>query len=562
MLYIRLRLLMLYLRISTVSLRRRITCCLLFSLSSVPNEYEIYGEILIPSPDRLLRPCRSHLVSIGFLLDDLNLSGMTLNLEFCEDIFQTSDFSSSVDNVVLSEKDIAFKTYRAMKYQPLNKSIKFSRRLDNTRSNLYVFEQRNLLGNVEINRSLRPSLVHEIVDDFFRVFIDTSKFSEVVGDYIGQNVVALENWLRTRTPLGKSALVRDLEASPDWMGDLNRFKIMVKADMKSKLDGTAETSLPSGQNIVYHRRNVCLLFSSVFQQLTERLKFLLKPNVKLFHGCSLDDFAQSLRDSAIGELTSYYCAEVDLSKYDKSQNDFTKGIEHEIYRRLGLDPELLDFWSASDFSSQVGSTSRGFSLSIGSQRRTGTATTWLGNTVVNMALMARVLGCEKFSSMAFSGDDSILFHHSPLDLDISNYELHFAFDVKLFRMTVPYFCSKFFVVGSSGLQFVPDPVKLFVSLGSEKNDEESVMRERFISFLDLTKAYEDLTVCDNLTTLVSIKWGYSDFLSCSLFAIHSLRANFGQFMRLWRLCQQNVVFEKFNKIKSDLVVDESDTFGN
>nr|QRN45640.1 RdRp [Plum bark necrosis stem pitting-associated virus] len=157
------------------------------------------------------------------------------------------------------------------------------------------------------------------------------------------------------------------------------------------------------------------------------------------------------------------------------------------------------------------------------------------------------LRSHKTTMVVGSGDDSILFHHSPLDLDISNYELHFAFDVKLFRMTVPYFCSKFFVVGSSGLNFVPDPVKLFVSLGSEKNDEESVMRERFISFLDLTKAYEDLTVCDNMTTLVSVKWGYSDFLSCSLFAIHSLRANFGQFMRLWRLCQQNVVFEKFNK---------------
>ncbi|QOJ38374.1 RdRp, partial [Ampelovirus sp.] len=520
-------------------------------------QYEIYGELAITSPIKLLRPCRSHLASIGFVLDDLSLSGMTLNLEFCEDFFQTSDFSTSVSNVVLSDKDVTFKTYRAMRYQPVCKSVKFSRRLDNTRSNLFVFEQRNLLGDTEANRSLRPSIVNEVVDDFFRVFIDFDKLSQCQGELVTQNNVYLENWLSSRNPMGKAALKRDLEGFPDWRSELNRFKIMVKSDMKVKLDGTADTVLPSGQNIIYHRRNVCLMFSSVFQRLTDRLKFVLKSNVKLFHGCSLEDFAQSLQDCASGDLSSFYCAEVDLSKYDKSQNDFTKAIEHEIYRRLGFDPELLEYWQASDFSSQVGSTSRGFSLSIGSQRRTGTATTWLGNTVINMALMARILNCDDFSVMAFSGDDSILFHNKVVDLDVSKYETHYAFDVKLFRMTVPYFCSKFFVMGSDGLHFVPDPVKLFASLGSEKNDDISVMRERFNSFLDLTKSYEDLTVCDNMTTLVSMKWGCSSFLSAAILSIHSLRANFTQFMRLWRLCHQSsVIASKLGKERNHL--DHSD----
>nr|WAA68761.1 viral replicase [Sugarcane mild mosaic virus] len=506
---------------------------------------EPFGETVDKRYRTIAKPPKSHLEVINLMFDAYSINGLPFSLKHTEDMLQFNDFSSLVDTVTISESQRVPKSYTSARYVPNLTSLRPSKRPQSLISNLYVFEQRNLNADRGVSTLTKTPHVEELVDSFFATYVDAGKYLEVKEDIVYANQSSLNDWVASRTPMGKSLLEKDLERDNDISALLNRFKYMIKSDMKCKLDSSAAENLASGQNIVYHERRVCALFSSVFQDLVEKLKYILKPHILLYHGVNLQQFADMVNNQLKRPLSMCYCGELDISKYDKSQNQLTKDVEHEIYRRLGIHPDLLDLWACSDFSSLVGSMSSGVILDIGAQRRTGTATTWLGNTLINMVLLCVTGDLTKFSLMGFSGDDSILLADHKFELDSFVYEYHYGFDVKFFSCSTPYFCSKFLLPVGDTVLFVPDALKLLVNLGAEHNVSEVELREKFSSFVDLTQDLCDYEVCEILSEYIEERYGENPWVFPAICCITSLRSNFSQFKRCWKLSYEAIYKEKF-----------------
>nr|WAA68733.1 viral replicase [Sugarcane mild mosaic virus] len=506
---------------------------------------EPFGETVDRRYRTLSKPPKNHLEVINLMFDAYSINGLPLSLKYTEDMLQFNDFSSLVDTVTISESQRVPKSYTHARYVPNLNSLRPSKRPQSLISNLYVFEQRNLNADRGVSNQTSIPHVKELVDTFFEVYVDAGKYLEVSDDIVYANQSSLNDWVETRTSMGKSLLEKDLERDNDISSLLNKFKYMIKADMKCKLDSSASENIASGQNIVYHERRVCALFSSVFQDLVTKLKYILKPHVLLYHGVNLQEFADMVNNQLQRPLSMCYCGELDISKYDKSQNQLTKDIEHEIYRRLGIHPDLLDMWMCSDFSSIVGSMASGIILDIGAQRRTGSATTWFGNTLINMVLLSVSGDLSKFSLMGFSGDDSILLADKKFELSSFVYEHHYGFDVKFFSSSTPYFCSKFLLPIGDTVLFVPDALKLLVNLGAEHNVSEVELREKFSSFVDLTQDLCDYEVCEVLSEYIEERYGENPWVFPAVCCITSLRSNFSQFKRCWKLSYEAIYKENF-----------------
>ncbi|QPK66414.1 polyprotein 1b [Firespike leaf roll-associated virus] len=483
------------------------------------------------------RPGRSHFESINFLLGDLFPDVTSVSLALIEDMFLGADMSTIVNNFSFNNHGLVFKPYKVPRLVPRIRAPVFERRQNLVRTNLHVYEQRNFNADRGADVTVRMNIVQEVVNEFFKSYIDGKAYAEICSEPVNVNSAALKKWMDSRTPIGKGGLKRDLEKPLVFEKNLNSFNLMVKADMKPKLDGSSVEAISAGQNISYHQRIVCATFSNVFQQLCERLKAVVKSNILLYHGVNLDEFSEKVNGALHGRLASYKCHEVDLSKYDKSQNALTKSFELEIYRRLGMSEELLNIWSATEFEGSVRAVNGMFRSDIGNQRRTGAANTWIGNTIVNMCLLAMVSDVRQFSLMAFSGDDSLLLSVDEPIIRGDELTAHWGFDAKLIENSVPYFCSKFFVEIDGKVLLVPDPLKLFFRLGEGKRVSDEVLRENFISFCDLTPSFCYESVIGELVSLCERKYGYSGWWLSALSSVNSVRSNFAQFKRCWDMVE-------------------------
>nr|QWQ59704.1 RdRp [Manihot esculenta associated ampelovirus 2] len=345
--------------------------------------------------------------------------------------------------------------------------------------------------------------------------------------------VDLAEWTMSRTTSGKAGLLQKLQIPSLPHTQLDEFKLMVKGDLKPKLDDTCLSDIPSGQNIVYHERAVCACFSVCFIQMTKRLKAILNRRAKLFVGVDLSEFALDIQLTMEKNIAHYSCSEIDISKYDKSQNDFTKAFELRVYEYLGMPKEMLDLWAASEFNGIARMISSALAVDMGSQRRTGTANTWLGNTLINMMLLSEATNVHDFALCCFSGDDSLLLYDKPVTVDLSRYSAAYGFDVKYYHHSTPYFCSKFLVEAAGKLHYVPDPFKIFIKFGAEGAPTKTLLKEKWASFYDITTAYDSEEVCNKLAHLCAEKNGASNWWYAAIATIHCIRANPTQFARCW-----------------------------
>ncbi|CAU89002.1 RNA dependent RNA polymerase, partial [Grapevine leafroll-associated virus 10] len=480
------------------------------------------------------RPPRSHFEAIQGLLDDVVPGVGSLCFNNCEGDFQTSDFVTNISDFTFSDNDVNVRAPVFYKNIPRVRSHVMTKRQNTLKSNILAYEKRNFCGE---SKSWHPDVNEEvsfIVDTFFDCYVDKTKAEALFHDRVTVNAKDLGDWYSSRTPLGKGGLDREL-VNPDILGqNSNKFKLMVKSDVKFKGDAEALEEFAPGQNIVFHDRLTCAHFSSVFCELVLRLRSVSLPNVILFNGLSFEEFAFSLDSALNGEpLCNFKSDEVDISKYDKSQNTFTKAIELEVYRRLGLDQCILDAWAASEFYGRATTGSRSFSAEVFAQRRTGAANTWIGNTIINMCLLSQSVNPNEFSACCFAGDDSLLIYKNKPNIAFDVYETKFDFDVKFFDCAAMYFCGKFLISDGLKTHVVPDPLKLFVKLGKERPPEDKVLVENWRSFYDVTKAFANNTVLEKLVDQFALKYSRSHNAYAAFCAVNSLRSNPEQFKRLW-----------------------------
>lgn len=507
-------------------------CSLACNISSAPNIYVTLPHKNPASSLAISRAPRSHLESINYFLEEAIAGSTSVDFVHLNDTVEFEDFDSLADNVVVRDCEKLPKTSTLANSVPVVRSSIGGKKLDSLRGNLHTYEARNFVADRGVDLSCSDMVADRMVQDFIDTYIDENVLREETIDDIDFTLSSLGEWSDKRDGRRFANLLKDVETPIDLNNDLTSFKLMVKTDAKPKLDDSVLSKLPAGQNIVFHRPAVNALFSHVFTQVTARLQRCLKRNFLLFVGDSIESFEQQISESLVGRINEYYCAEVDISKYDKSQGPITKQIEEKLLRRLGCSDEFLNLWYSSEYDSSCTTMDKSLTMSVGAQRRTGASNTWLGNTLVNMVLLAY---CRRFNSddcVFFAGDDSLLLSRNPHFDCFSKLNLEFGFDVKFYPCAAPYFCSKYFVDTEDGVKIVPDPLKLLTKLGRVFAKDKFLGREQFISFRDVTKNYSRDDVMMALTLYHEKKYGPNRFTFDACCAVHCLAANFDQFSRL------------------------------
>nr|YP_006638806.1 RNA dependent RNA polymerase [Blueberry virus A] len=400
--------------------------------------------------------------------------------------------------------------------------------------NLYSFESRNFncinvkshmgcdrfgafLGSATLTRAFNPD-----------------KLADLRGEIATLTTVGVKNFLSKRSETQIKDLLSECDKPLDFLDDITLFKLMVKREAKVKLDSSCMSKHSPAQNIIFHNKVVNLIFSPIFDTIKSRILYCLNPNILFYVDMNEEELAEWVY-RRIGGEDIYYKAELDFSKFDKSQDFYIKAYERFMYQAFGFDPELLDIWMEGEYHCRAMSRDRDLAFTLSAQRRSGGSNTWIGNTLVTLGLLCMYYDLSKANAVLLSGDDSIIFHSREIPDTSEEIITDTGFETKFIRDAPAYFCSKFIVFCGDYVCFSPDPYKLCVRLGKTLNIRSYYeLYERYISFRDVTRDYDDGVFIENLAPLVSrrYKCPLSEVYP-ALCSIHCARANFKKFREIY-----------------------------
>lgn len=142
------------------------------------------------------------------------------------------------------------------------------------------------------------------------------------------------------------------------------------------------------------------------------------------------------------------------------------------------------------------------------QRKSGDASTFLGNTLFLMAVICDRIPVRDLQLALFSGDDSLLYgDRMDKYKDTQHFALRFNLEVKFFSYEHSYFCSKFLLPVNGKWRFTPDPLKLFTKLGRRDLVNEAHIEEYRVSFQDNCKNFADFSICERVAVAVCERYG-------------------------------------------------------
>ena len=130
---------------------------------------------------------------------------------------------------------------------------------------------------------------------------------------------------------------------------VDEYKHMIKSQPKQKLDLSIQDEYPALQTIVYHSKKINAIFGPMFSELTRMLLERIDTSKFLFYTrktpTQIEEFFSDLDSSQAMEIL-----ELDISKYDKSQNEFHCAVEYKIWEKLGIDEWLAEVWRQGHIS--------------------------------------------------------------------------------------------------------------------------------------------------------------------------------------------------------------------
>lgn len=296
----------------------------------------------------------------------------------------------------------------------------------------------------------------------------------------------------------------------------SEYTAMVKGDGKPPLSLKPLTETAAPQTIIYQPTELTALYSSVFRVLAARFLSLLKPEI-IF----------SLRKSPVDietTLTAVFpwdhpreikYVENDFSKYDKSQGRMAFELEAYAFTQLGLSTELLERWQIGHLHSSVRADTLGLCFATNYQRKSGDATTALGNGMLNVMSVAYAYKDLNVMWACFVGDDSVIATDTPaIDSDKPARIMAEVFNLqaKMYYTSEPYYASSFVVADevSRTVALMPDPVKKVESLSKPVVSVNDDFPERYLSFHDSMRSYGCEVYRAKLARLAAVRYGTTE----------------------------------------------------
>lgn len=270
---------------------------------------------------------------------------------------------------------------------------------------------------------------------------------------------------------------------------IDQYKHMIKAQPKQKLDLSIQEEYPALQTIVYHSKQINSIFGPLFSELTRMLLERVDSSRFLFYTRKTPEQIETFF-SDLDVHDAMQVLELDISKYDKSQNEFHCAVEYAIWEKLGLNGFLEEVWKQGHRKTTLKDYTAGIKTCIWYQRKSGDVTTFIGNTIIIAACLASMVPMNKVVKAAFCGDDSLLYIPSGVDLpDIqSGANLMWNFEAKLYRKRYGYFCGRYIIHHDRGAIVYYDPLKLISKLGCKHIQDYDHLEEFRVSLHDVAKS--------------------------------------------------------------------------
>lgn len=341
------------------------------------------------------------------------------------------------------------------------------------------FNAPELTGIIDIENTA-SIVVDKFIDSYF---LKNEKIPKRANAMV---TASLERWLGKQ----ESSTIGQL-ANFDFVDlpAVDQYRHMIKRQPKQKLDLSIQHEYPSLQTIVYHSKKINAIFGPMFSELTRQLLESIDSTRFLFYTRKSPEQVEEF----FSDLDSHVAMDVlelDVSKYDKSQNEFHCAVEYELWRRMGLDEFLASVWKQGHRKTTLKDYTAGIKTCLWYQRKSGDVTTFIGNTIIIAACMASMLPMEKLIKGAFCGDDSVLyFPKGTAYPDIQQCaNLMWNFEAKLFKKTYGYFCGKYIIHHDRGVIVYCDPLKLISKLGAKHIKDFDALEEFRVSLCDVSKS--------------------------------------------------------------------------
>jgi hypothetical protein len=227
-------------------------------------------------------------------------------------------------------------------------------------------------------------------------------------------------WVKERP--GSYAVSKDLidfaERGFD-VGGMDKVNVHMKLEsrMKDSLYNAVTNDMPGSieeqrvRLIVWQRKGITAIFSSLFMDVKDNLKRCLKHNVIYTDGLTPAQISAILNKV---DASGCVIAEDDLKKQDRQTDRTLIDTEMEIYKKLGANHDVVNLWARVHNNWRA--KGMGVSFTGDASRHTGQATTALGNALVNLLVKMRLvknLG-NRLKIMMILGDDNVMLCKPPL----------------------------------------------------------------------------------------------------------------------------------------------------
>ena len=387
--------------------------------------------------------------------------------QFDHDLFEHSQAPVDITGMSVGFNVPIFKKYdrleavvRSSIQYPLHVSQKISIKAFNER-NGQVPQLQGLIDNH------REAL--KLLNDFKKLCPRAKDFQS---NPILPDLSGLKEWVAGQPPVVVK-IIKSEEAFLDQHFTLYDF--IVKAIPKIDLEFGAEFRYKASQTIAYQTKTINSVFCPILKNLMDRVEYSLHEDIILYNNMSPVEFAQLFTTtfpSSRYEVLNKFL-EIDFSKYDKSQGLIILIFEALLMEWLGVPLGYIKLWLIMHRYSTVRDRVAKISADVEYQRKSGDPGTWRFNTLVQIAVLNRVLKLwvlilTRRVVACFSGDDSLIFTDyifQNFDESIDRLQYVYNLEAKVMHFSIPYFCSKFLLLVEDEWIFVPDTLKLIVKLG-------------------------------------------------------------------------------------------------
>jgi len=428
--------------------------------------------------------------------------------------------------------------------------------------NLESFTQQRVIHsllqrNIQVNRlaDMRVGVeAREVARTWFDTFIDKTKMDEYVQNHQCYNLAQLDGWFNSRDTNYKERLKKDIKGEYTSVED---FTVDSKKNLKAKMDGTNTVVPAVGQ--IYTAPHPFWVAKTIMmlKYIDGMMKECLVDGWSITDGINLEELEGEL--NYITNKGEHQFVAIDISKFDKSQDNFCVQLQSEILRLLGIDETFINFWEKCHYESNLSFARCHMLFKTGAQRRSGESFTLLFNSIINMAALAYCFDLKNdCHGGMICGDDSLLIFKNKMICDISDMlSRGFNFFGKYEDVSkAVYYVGKFILRIGEKYRVVPDILKQLVKLTRKDIRNKIHLEECFTAMRDMMRFVNSVEVIEELGQKTmqlysKLNWEY-DFCDV-LFYFKSVLTDFKRFEKMFQVNDQIKYKSKGKTIDKDLM---------